>query len=202
MRLAHVNRAGPGAPGHVTDTGETGWSHGPGLVASTHVLEARERGLGPRRARIGPLPPRPKAQGSIAWVGRVGQEPCYQHVPPLLPLPHRVLATSFAPGLPVWLPPLSSRDTLPSGDRSGPGAQYRQKRCRMRAKLPRCHLVVPASGAERSLWCREVSLHLLFCRDGVSMEVPGSGARRVAGCLSPPWDHSETSRLSNALCGT
>lgn len=55
----------------------------------------------------------------------------------------------------------------------------------MRAKLLRCHLVVPASGAECSLGCQEVSLHLLFCRDGMSMEVPGSGAQRVSGCLTP-----------------
>lgn len=35
-------------PGHVTDTGETGWSHSLGLVAFTHVLEARTRaGMGP-----------------------------------------------------------------------------------------------------------------------------------------------------------
>lgn len=91
----------------------------------------------------------------------------YWHVPPLLPLPHRwLLATRFTPCLPVWLPPLSSRDTLPSRDQFGPAAQDRQKRYRMRAKLLRCHLVVPASGAECSLWCQEVSLHLLFHRDG------------------------------------
>lgn len=45
LRLAHVNKAGPG---HVTDTGETGWSHSLGLVAFTQVLEARTRaGMGP-----------------------------------------------------------------------------------------------------------------------------------------------------------
>lgn len=40
LRLALVNRAGPRMPGHVTDTGETIWSHSLGLVAFTHVLEA------------------------------------------------------------------------------------------------------------------------------------------------------------------
>lgn len=90
MSLAHVNRAGPGAPGHVTETGETGWSHSSGLVALTHVLEACERGLDLWRARIGPLLPHPKAQGSITWVGRMCQDPCYGHeAPPLLPLPHQ-----------------------------------------------------------------------------------------------------------------
>lgn len=82
LRLVHVNRAGPGAPGHVTDTGETGWSHSLGLVALTHVLEACERQLGLRRAGIGLLPPHPKAQETIIWVGRVRQDLCYSACPP------------------------------------------------------------------------------------------------------------------------
>lgn len=103
------------------------------------------------------------------------QDLCYRHVLPLLPLSHRcLLGTKFTPCLPVWLPLLSSTDTLPSRYQFGPAAQDRQKRYKMRAKLLRSHFVVPASGAECSLWCQEVSLHLLFCRDVLSMEGPGS----------------------------
>lgn len=133
-------------------------------------------------------------------MGRMWQDPCYQHVPPLLPLPHQQLLAT-----------VPSRDTLPSTNPLGPTAQERQNCCRMtrarmgspslevlkkhmdvasrghnggldsvglmhlmilevfsnlnycmRAKLLRCHPTVPASEVKHSLWCQEVSLHVVL----------------------------------------